>query len=145
MTVLSFILMTRRKLQKIAYMRRREALALLKKGLFSGCYYLSGYVVECGLKACIAKKVKKHEFPDKETVNQSYTHDLIQLLGIAGLEMKFKEKALRSKQFEVNWTTIKDWNENSRYEIINEKKAKDMYKALINRKDGVLQWIKLYW
>jgi len=137
--------MTRRKLQKIAYMRRREALALLKKGLFSGCYYLSGYVVECGLKACIAKKVRKHEFPDKETVNQSYTHNLVQLLGIAGLEIKFKEKALRSKQFEVNWSTIKDWSENSRYEVINEKKAKDMYKALINRKDGVLQWIKLYW
>jgi len=126
-------------------MRRREALALLKKGLFSGCYYLSGYVVECGLKACIAKKVRKHEFPDKETVNQSYTHNLVQLLGIAGLEIKFKEKALRSKQFEVNWSTIKDWSENSRYEVINEKKAKDMYKALINRKDGVLQWIKLYW
>src|SRR5919106_3680906 len=40
----------------------------------SGAYYLAGYAVECGLKACIAKQVRRHEFPDRTTVNQSHTH-----------------------------------------------------------------------
>ncbi len=137
--------MTRRKLQKIAHVRRREALTLFKKDLFSGCYYLSGYVVECCLKACIAKKIRKHEFPDKKSVNKSYTHDLDQLLGITGLEMKLKKQIIKNKQFDVYWSTIKDWNENSRYEITDKIKAKDMYKALTDGKDGFLQWIKLYW
>lgn len=137
--------MNRRKLQEIAYIRRREALTLLKSHLFSGCYYLSGYVVECCLKACIAKKVRKHEFPDKHTVNQSYTHDLAQLLKVAGLEIKLKNHIVKNKQFDVYWSIIKDWDEDSRYEIIDEIKAKDMYMALTDRKDGFLKWIKLYW
>jgi hypothetical protein len=60
--------MNRLQFQKIARVRIREARALLQDRMFDGAYYLAGYSVECGLKACIAKMVRRHEFPDKDLV-----------------------------------------------------------------------------
>lgn len=54
--------MNRKTFQVLANLRIREAQALLRAKEFSGAYYLVGYAVECGLKACIAKGVKKHDF-----------------------------------------------------------------------------------
>ena len=51
--------MNRYDLRKLAKIRLKEAQILLKNGNYDGAYYLSGYVVECGLKACIAKGTKK--------------------------------------------------------------------------------------
>ena len=44
-------------LQNAAYHaeRLREARALLGVRCWSGAYYLAGYAIECGLKACIIK------------------------------------------------------------------------------------------
>ena len=39
---------------ELAETRRTEALCLLAANLFCGAYYLAGYAIECGLKACIA-------------------------------------------------------------------------------------------
>ncbi|MGD0616750.1 MAG: hypothetical protein ABSB67_03725 [Bryobacteraceae bacterium] len=72
--------MDRRDFQRLATTRLREAGALMKHRLTDGAYYLAGYAVECALKACIAKKTQRHEFPDKRRVDASHTHNLIQLL-----------------------------------------------------------------
>jgi HEPN domain-containing protein len=66
-------------------MRIADARVLLRAGRHQGAYYLSGYAVECGLKACIAKQVRRYDFPDRKTVADSYTHNLDQLLKVAGL------------------------------------------------------------
>ena len=58
--------MTRNDFQRLALLRVKESRALLQRGFYKGAYYLSGYAVECALKACIAKKTQRHEFPDKE-------------------------------------------------------------------------------
>jgi len=68
--------MNRHDLRELALIRLREARVLLKNGNYEGAYYLCGYVVECGLKACIAKQTRRYDFPDKKTVDESYTHDL---------------------------------------------------------------------
>jgi hypothetical protein len=68
--------MNRTDLQKLSRMRVKEAKALLDAGQSCGAYYLTGYAVECALKACIAKQVRRNDFPDKRTVTESYTHDL---------------------------------------------------------------------
>lgn len=60
-------------------MRLKKVEVLLNNRQYSGAYYLSGYVVECALKACIARQTRKFDFPDKKTVVGSYTHDLKQL------------------------------------------------------------------
>ncbi len=55
--------MNRIDLQQLARARLREAEALLNAGEWSGAYYLAGYAVECGLKACIAKLTGLARFP----------------------------------------------------------------------------------
>ncbi|MCP5119377.1 MAG: HEPN domain-containing protein, partial [bacterium] len=47
--------MNRTDFQNLALERLDDAKVLLDGGRYNGAYYLSGYVVECALKACIAK------------------------------------------------------------------------------------------
>ena len=137
--------MNRNELQSLARIRLKEARVLLKNGNYDGAYYLCGYVVECGLKACIAKKTKKHDFPDKITVNSSYSHNLTSLLGIAGLANPQKDERKINSKLAVYWTTVKDWDASSRYEKHSQKDAEDLYSAIVNKNDGVLQWIRKHW
>ena len=72
--------MNRDDLRQLARIRLKDARALLNIRNYDGAYYLSGYVVECGLKACIAKKTRRYDFPDKDVVNKRKPIDSIQLL-----------------------------------------------------------------
>lgn len=137
--------MDRNDLKELARIRLREARVLLKNGNYEGAYYLCGYAVECGLKACIAKQTRRYDFPDKKTVDESYTHDLTKLSKIAGLGPALDNKVRSDREFEVNWGTVKDWLEASRYEKHSKKEAQDLYSAMANREHGVLQWIRQYW
>jgi len=131
--------------QNLARIRVKEAKALLDRRLYDGAYYVAGYAVECALKACIAKKTKRYEFPKKELVNQSYTHNLSQLLRIAGLEKDQEQRAVQDEEFGRKWNLVKNWSEESRYESAGEAKARDLYLAIADRKNGVLQWLKNHW
>ncbi len=138
--------LTRQKLQAIARLRRREAAALLKAKQFPGAYYLIGYAVECGLKACIAKQTKRHDFPNKELANKAFIHDPQKLLNLSGLGLELKKAMAATKSLEVNWTVVKDWSEEARYDsTITAAQAKDMYSACTARKHGVLPWIMKRW
>jgi hypothetical protein len=54
--------------------------------MHDGAYYLAGYSVECALKVCIAKATQRHDFPDKNKAEASYSHKFKELLKVAGLE-----------------------------------------------------------
>ena len=86
--------MDRRDLQELSKVRLKEARALMKLGLYDGAYYLAGYAVECALKACIAKDTRRHQFPDKKRVDLSHSHDLLQLIRVAGLEDEHHERVV---------------------------------------------------
>ena len=137
--------MNRNDLQQIARIRLKEAKKLLDNGLYDGAYYLSGYAVECGLKACIAKNTRRYDFPDKRTVFDSYTHSLEQLIGVASLRPDLKTEIRTNRDFASNWALVKDWNESSRYEKHDSKKARAIYYAIVSRRNGVLKWIRKYW
>jgi hypothetical protein len=138
--------MNRLDLQKIAKLRVREAKVLLDNGHFEGSYYLLGYSIECAFKACIAKKIKKHDFPDKKIVKDSYTHDLEQLLNISGLKVQFKNETDVNPSLAVNWAIVKDWSEETRYsDRIMEANARALYKAVTARNYGILSWLKRLW
>jgi hypothetical protein len=51
--------MNRAELQQLAEDRRLDAEALLAAQRWAGAYYLAGYAVECGLKACIMAYVER--------------------------------------------------------------------------------------
>lgn len=138
--------MNRLEFQKISGIRLREARLLLKSGHFQGAYYLLGYSIECALKACISKQFKKHDFPDKKVVNDSYTHDLEKLLRISGLKTKLDADGASNPSLAVNWAVIKDWNECYRYEAsVPESVVRDCYSACTARKNGLLPWLKKEW
>ena len=80
-------------------------------------------MVECGLKACIAKNTKRYDFPEKKTVNDSYTHNLEQLIGVAGLRTDLETEIHANGDFASNWALVKDWGEDSRYEKHDFKKV----------------------
>ncbi|MBI0577948.1 HEPN domain-containing protein [Neobacillus cucumis] len=48
----------------------KDAKVLLDHECYDGAYYLSGYVIECALKACIAKYTKEFDFPDKKLIDK---------------------------------------------------------------------------
>ena len=68
--------MNRAELQNLAELRIKEAHILLTAASYPGAFYLAGYAIECALKSCIAKQTKEYDFPDKDEVNKSYTHNL---------------------------------------------------------------------
>ena len=138
--------MNRDKFKKISILRVDEAKTLLKNGHYPGAYYLIGYAVECALKACVAKQVKRYDFPDKKLANEAFTHDLSKLIKIAGLAPQFECDRRKNPLLDLNWAIVKDWSETARYDIdIMEADAKDLYTACIARKNGILSWIKKRW
>ena len=100
--------MNRVGLQEIANTRIREASALLTAGFPDGAYYLAGYSVECALKACIAKKTREHDFPEKKLVNESYTHRLKDLLRLADLKTEFETALQQDQLMEANWDIVQN-------------------------------------
>lgn len=137
--------MQRKDFQRLANIRLDEAKILLDNRKYNGAYYLSGYVVECALKSCISKTIKKFEFPDKKLASDCYTHDLTKLIRIARLENELDHERNNNEGFRVNWNIVKDWTEESRYKKYNRSIAFDMYTAVSDLNDGVLQWLRRHW
>jgi len=136
--------MDRNDFQHLAELRIKEAAILLANGYYSGAFYLAGYAVECGLKACIAKKTKRYEFPPKNT-SGIYTHKLGELYVSAGLKNYFDNEISKNNNFKNNWSYVKGWNEESRYELKTQKDAVDIINAINDPNEGILQWIRKYW
>ena len=138
--------MNKSDLEALVDIRIKEAKLLLDNNCYEGAYYLLGYAMECAIKACIAKQVKAHDFPDKQLATASFTHKLGDLLGVAGLKQKMQEKEKIDEEFKLNWAVIKDWSEDARYEhTIEETLVKDFFRAITNDKTGILVWIKSWW
>ena len=75
----------------------------------------------------------------------SYTHNLNQLIRVAGLQPALDSEMRRDANFAVNWAIVKDWTEDSRYDRNEAGKAKGLYLAVADKKHGVLRWLKLHW
>ena len=138
--------MKRAELQKLTRMRIREGKCLLDAGLYAGSYYLSGYAVECGLKAVIAGQRGRHEFPDKRLANECNTHSLRTLVRLAGLQPSLDDEIRASMAFAENWSAVRRWSEIARYEVkLPAHVARCMYFACAGHLKGVLPWIQRHW
>ncbi len=139
--------MSRAELQKFAVARIRDAKVLLKAMQWQGAYYLSGYAVECGLKACILAFVEKTGaiFKNKKFLEGCWTHELEKLVITADLQAELGTTIQANLAFAEFWTVVKDWSETSRYEQKSELDARRLYEAITHDPDGVLKWITLHW
>lgn len=138
--------MNKNDLEILTEIRIGEARALLATGLYNGAYYLAGYALECALKACIAKQIRQHDFPDKPFAEKAWKHDLESLVTTAGLKSDLENRKKADSPFARYWGFVKDWNESKRYEHgITEQEAKNIFDAITHPQYGVLTWVKLYW
>ncbi len=104
---------------------------------------MAGYAVECGLKSCIiARLMQTDEFLERKFSEQCWTHNLVQLLSLAGMNtiLNTAEPNVLS-----NWNIAKDWSESSRYSRATKTQAQELYEAIIDNKHGVFSWIKRHW
>ena len=138
-------LMNRKDFQALARVRLNEARALFAAGCFDGAYYLAGYVVECSLKAVIAKATNRHDFPDKKRALESHTHNFLSLIRVAELEDELKEEAQTDPEFGKCWEVVLGWSETVRYSTSTSEKAEKMVRAVSNPNHGVLKWLRRFW
>jgi HEPN domain-containing protein len=133
----------RTQLRQLAEDRILDAELLLAGGRWAGAYYMAGYAVECGLKACIMAHVEANGaiFQDKKFSEKCWTHDFEDLIDLANLEQILDADTAAN----ANWIKAYDWNEASRYEQKSQLEAQTLYDAIANNPDGVLAWIRIRW
>ena len=126
--------------EQLLGLRMTEAKLLLDSKNWDGSYYLVGYAVEFALKVrIISRLMASNAFPDKKLVDSFYKHDLTSLRKLAELDQEMEN----DQNVYPHWNLVKDWTEQSRYEVgKTEHAATDMYEAI---EKEVLPWIKLRW
>lgn len=125
-----------------------DAEALLKEGRWAGAYYLAGYAVECGLKACILARIERTGiiFDEKDFVQRKcWTHDIDTLVEAAGLQKERGSSIVVNKILSDNWLVVKDWKETDRYQSRSEDEARRLHEAVTDGVNWVLPWIKMHW
>lgn len=139
-------MLNRAELQKLAEDRLLDAEALLAAGRWAAAYYMAGYAVECGLKACIARRTQAEDFPPKiKVVQECYTHDFDKLVKSGGLKGILSAATAANLALSANWGTAKDWSEESRYEQKSQAEAQLLYNAITDPTNGVMSWIRMCW
>ena len=134
------IVTSRSDFERLMDLRMKEAKLLLEQKDWDGAYYLVGYAVEFALKIrIISQLMKSDSFPGKKLAENFYKHELTLLRTLAGLDDEMDKDVAISPQ----WDIVKDWSEQSRYEVGKaDKDATDLYDAI---EKGVLPWIKARW
>ena len=139
--------MNRADLQKMAEERIKDAKALLDGGRWEFAYYAAGYAVECALKSSLLTRMVHTGwvFEERWKAQECLTHDLDDLINLAGLTTERNEQLATNPVFVVNWGTVIRWKVTSRYESKTEAEARELYAAITAEPDGVLKWIRIYW
>lgn len=133
------------ELQNMAEAKLADGIFLLENNRASNAYYLGGYAIELALKACIAKQMEAGVIPDKQLILDTYTHNYMKLIGVAGLATELGEKKKNDRQFSANWTIVEQWNPEARYEVTDRSITQYFLNAVSDREFGVFAWIKSYW
>jgi hypothetical protein len=64
---------------------------------------------------------------------------------IAGLETIRDRDANANGSLGNNWEIAANWNEKSRYQMKTQVEAEELYNAIADSANGVMQWIKARW
>lgn len=137
--------MTRKELQALTILRVREARLLLKNDCPDGAYYIAGYAAECAIKACIARRTIRYEFPDKKRAEQSWKHNFKELIAAAELTKVLGDDERQYPDLSANWAIVRKWKAESRYARYSRAEAEELLNALEDRRHGVLRWLKHHW
>ena len=139
--------MNRAELQQLSDERIEDANALLAASRWSGAYYVAGYALECALKSCVLAYVERTGiiFEDRKFAEKCWTHDLETLVKQADLITERGLAIAANAQLGTNWLIAKDWSEATRYRLSTQQQAEELFDAITDNADGVLQWVKNHW
>ncbi|WP_322866384.1 hypothetical protein U5922_009350 [Aquicoccus sp. G2-2] len=137
--------MKRVDLQNLSIGKLEAAQVLAQNKRWSNAYYLAGYSIELALKACVAKFISADTIPDKNLINKVYTHQITELLGLAGLKSDFDIRKKDDTTFAANWAICSEWSPEARYKDMSAAEATFLLVAISDNTHGVLPWIKTYW
>lgn len=135
----------RQHLQALADAKLKDAMLLQHSGRSSSAYYLAGYAVEFGLKACVARNVAPETIPDPTLLKNVMSHDFPTLIGLAGLRSVWKSEQDADSVFAANWGIVSEWKPEVRYETRDSVSAMLLIQAITHTQSGVLKWIKANW
>lgn len=132
-------------LEALSDAKLRDALLLCQNRRYSNAYYLGGYSIELALKACIADRMSHHTIPDKKFILAVHTHNLAELVGVAGLKLELRKKEDADPQFSAYWGVVAKWTPESRYESTDSMTCQLFLSGISHNVHGVLPWIKTFW
>jgi len=134
--------------QRVAEEKIRAAHALLAAGEWASTYYLAGYAVECGLKSCVLARVLRQPellFTERDYQRPCWTHDLEDLMSLAGLTADWTATVAATPPLATSWTIVAGWDESSRYRDNDQIKATQLLTAISDATNGVMPWIRVRW
>ena len=138
--------MNRSDFQDLSELHLQHAKALLDAELYSGVYYMCGYVVECALKACICKRTRQDDFyPRQDEARKAWSHERRHLIGLAGVGKEIDDDRRADGTLNIYWKEVEAWTLESRYEKHSQQEAESLYDAVSNPVHGVLACIKRHW
>jgi hypothetical protein len=129
---------SRAQLKALSRLRRKEAQLLFEAKLFDGAAYLVASVLESALKARICRVLDLDVYPDSGELRRVFgTHDLKQLLKLAGLERKL---TATGGSVVASWTAIL-----KRTSASGRAVSENELRSLLDAVDEVRKWIMKYW
>ena len=145
--------MTRDDFKRLAEERAEDAETLFAGMRYGAAYYLAGYAVECGLKACVMRRVGREEgamlFENRRFQSDyCFTHDLEKIFKAADLWSRFQRDRAAAPLLDRHWVSVKAWNEQSRYAVpdsLAASRALDLLTSVADPTHGILQWIRRFW
>jgi hypothetical protein len=137
--------LTRDVCQQLSAVRLNEARKLLEFGFAGGAYYIAGYAIELAFKAVISRAFLAQAIPSPRFVRDIYSHDLDKLVNVAGLRAELDTERASNERFAANWLLVRDWSEQSRYELTTTEDARYLLDAIEHPKEGILAWIRNRW
>jgi hypothetical protein len=67
------------------------------------------------------------------------------LIQAAELDEKLREARKHYPELDANWTIVTEWKPECRYQKRTSVQAEALVKALEDRRNGVLRWLKHHW
>jgi hypothetical protein len=104
-----------------------------------GAYGSYGTAVEFALKAIYLRNHQIKEMPAH--LHTAASHDLSYMATLAGLDQAIQTLP---KHLRRNWAVVRDWDQRRRYpnEPFPARDGKDLRKALLDKPNGVWQWLR---
>lgn len=100
---------------------------------------------ELALKGAISRLFKPDVIPSPRFVREVYSHDLENLINLAGLRAELASEMALSDKFAANWLLVREWSEQSRYELTATEDARHLLEAIDHPNEGVFAWIRNHW